>query len=409
MPTAGMMPDAQLAATIAQYGNSRRTTLSFQILPRLTGSFRYSTIDDFSEDTLYDRSFDLRFLMLKEGQLRPAVAVGLQDFIGTGIYSSEYLVATKTVADGLQLTGGIGWGRLGTYQPFATTGNRPSGILGEGGVPTADRWFRGDVAAFGGVSYAPNDRLRFTVEYSSDDYERERDRGVHDKNSPWNYGVDYRFANGTQLSLYHMYGVELGFQVSVQTNLKTLGIPGGVEAAPPPVEPRAPGAAQDLGWTTRPADASRAVASLRRLSAEEGLELEGINLEPRRATVRILNDRYGAPAQAIGRMARAMTRALPASIETFEIIPVVDGMGTGSVIVQRSDLERLEQDSADAMLARTEFIDAQGRVPPVSPGFYPKFEYALAPYLQLSVFDPDARCATTLACAPAAASKSRRT
>nr|WP_245710740.1 YjbH domain-containing protein [Citreimonas salinaria] len=391
MPTAGMMPDAQLAATIAQFGESRRTTLSFQILPRLTGSFRYTSIDDFSngEDTLYDRSFDLRFLMLKEGRVRPAIAVGLQDFIGTGIYSGEYLVASKTVADGLTVTGGVGWGRLGSYQSFASTGDRPSETLGEGGVPSADRWFRGDVAAFGGISYAPNDRLRFTVEYSSDDYEAETSRDVHEKNSPWNYGVDYRFANGTQLSLYHMYGAELGFQVSVQTNPKTLGVPGGVEAAPPPVEPRAPGAAQDLGWTTRPDATRRAVASLRNLTAEEGLVLEGIDLQPTRATVRFLNDRYGAPAQAIGRMARAMTRALPASVETFEIIPVVDGMGTASVIMQRSDLERLEQDAAEAMLARTEFVDAQGRVPPASPGFYPKFEYSLAPYLQLSVFDPD--------------------
>ncbi|WP_375257689.1 YjbH domain-containing protein, partial [Citreimonas sp.] len=390
MPTAEAMPDAQLAATIAQYDKSRRTTLAFQILPRLTGSFRYSSIEDlFNEDTtLYDRSFDLRFLMLKEGRLRPAVAVGLQDFIGTGIYSGEYLVATKTVADGLTVTGGIGWGRLGTYNPFASTGDRSEELLGEGGVPNADRWFRGDVAAFGGISYAPNDRLRFKVEYSSDDYERETSTGGQDKNSPWNYGVDYRFANGTQLSLYHMYGNELGFQLSLQTNPKTLGVPGGVESAPPPVAPRAPGAAQDLGWTTDAEETRSAIASLRRITAEEGMELEGIDLEPRRATVRFLNERYGAPSQAIGRMARAMTRALPASIETFEIIPVVDGMGTAAVIVQRSDLERLEQDSAEAILARTEFVDAYGRVPPVSPGFYPKFNYSIAPYLQLSVFDP---------------------
>lgn len=327
--------------------------------------------------------------MLKEGRLRPAVAVGLQDFIGTGIYSGEYLVATKTVADGLTVTGGIGWGRLGTYNPFASTGDRSEELLGEGGVPNADRWFRGDVAAFGGISYAPNDRLRFKVEYSSDDYERETSTGGQDKNSPWNYGVDYRFANGTQLSLYHMYGNELGFQLSLQTNPKTLGVPGGVESAPPPVAPRAPGAAQDLGWTTDAEETRSAIASLRRITAEEGLELEGIDLEPRRATVRFLNERYGAPSQAIGRMARAMTRALPASIETFEIIPVVDGMGTAAVIVQRSDLERLEQDSAEAILARTEFVDAYGRVPPVSPGFYPKFNYSIAPYLQLSVFDPD--------------------
>ena len=53
--------------------------------PRLTGAFRYSSIER-PGSTLYDRSFDLRYRLLDETDRRPAIAVGLQDFIGTDVY-----------------------------------------------------------------------------------------------------------------------------------------------------------------------------------------------------------------------------------------------------------------------------------------------------------------------------------
>ena len=64
MPTAQVPPDATLAGTYANFGGTSRTTLYFQILPRLSGSFRYSSIPNFTgggTSTLFDRSFDLRY------------------------------------------------------------------------------------------------------------------------------------------------------------------------------------------------------------------------------------------------------------------------------------------------------------------------------------------------------------
>jgi hypothetical protein len=393
MPSAEMLPDATIAGTFAGFGGSTRTTLYFQILPRLSGSFRYASIPNFdtmlSNETRYDRSFDLRYQIMTEGRYRPSLVLGLQDFIGTGLYSGEYLVATKTVAPGVKLTGGLGWGRLAGSNQIGSLGSRPDALLGQGGVPTYDRWFRGDVAAFGGLSWAPNDRLNLKLEYSSDNYDPEQSRGVYDRESEINLGLDYRFANGAQLSLYHVLGTEVGASFTFFTNPKTQGIPGGIESAGLPVQVRAPGAARDLGWTTEPGRPEQVRSGLAALAAKDGLIIEGLRLEERRATVRLLNPRFGAPAQAIGRTARAMTRALPASVETFEIIPVVNGMPMSAVILQRSDLERLEHAAADEMLARTSIVDAFGRAPAPVPGSYPKFTWSLAPYGQLSVFDPD--------------------
>jgi hypothetical protein len=105
-------PNAEIAATIGGFRVQQRGRFAFQLLPRLSGTFRYAGIKDRGdgrEDT-FDRSFDLRYQILQETNALPAIAVGLQDFLGTGILASEYIVATKAVTDQLDVTAGLGWG-----------------------------------------------------------------------------------------------------------------------------------------------------------------------------------------------------------------------------------------------------------------------------------------------------------
>ena len=72
MPTAEMAPEGQLTTTISAYGSgsdfTTRTTLSFQVLPRLSASFRYSAVSGIlpatgspNFTTLHDRSFDINY------------------------------------------------------------------------------------------------------------------------------------------------------------------------------------------------------------------------------------------------------------------------------------------------------------------------------------------------------------
>ena len=110
MPTAHSMQDADLSFSLGMLEGTRRGTLHFQITPRLSGVFRYVNLEGYraevsARDQYYDRSFDLRYLLAEEGRYMPAVTVGLQDFGGTGIYSGEYVVATKTFGR-LRATGG---------------------------------------------------------------------------------------------------------------------------------------------------------------------------------------------------------------------------------------------------------------------------------------------------------------
>lgn len=97
LPTARRLNDGELAFTTSIVGPTLRNTVTFQILPRVSGSFRYTPIEGGQADGTpnFDRSFDISYQFLDEGRIRPAVAVGMRDFLGTGLYSGEYIVATK--------------------------------------------------------------------------------------------------------------------------------------------------------------------------------------------------------------------------------------------------------------------------------------------------------------------------
>ena len=115
----------------------------------------------------------LRLGLFQETEYTPQVAAGLQDIIGTGQYSAEYLVASKYVGP-FDLTAGLGWGALAqrdifpnplcaAYRGFC---DRPA-FTGQGGTLTLD-YFRGrKTGLFGGVEYqTPIPKLTFKVEYS---------------------------------------------------------------------------------------------------------------------------------------------------------------------------------------------------------------------------------------------------
>ena len=79
------------------FGGTIKFNLSFQIFENLTGAFRYARIPggEFNGYT-WDRSFDIHYLLNREKSSFPAIAIGVRDFIGTGIYTGEYIVASKS-------------------------------------------------------------------------------------------------------------------------------------------------------------------------------------------------------------------------------------------------------------------------------------------------------------------------
>ncbi len=409
LPSGEALPDGQFAVGVSHFGGQTRTNLTFQFSPRISATFRYVGLRDFDSagfSTFRDRSFDFRYLLVKEGRYKPAVTVGLQDFSGTGIYAAEYLVATKNfnrpfrLPGQVKVTGGLGWGRLGSRgdigSPFGS--DRPSFDPGDtGGEPSTDSFFRGPVAPFGGVEWQVNDRLGLKAEYSSDAYELETELGIFSRDSSFNFGAEYQVTKNLRVGGYYLYGSEIGFNAQLQINPKNPATPFRL-AGPRPIIVRPDRNANSAAYGTEWAASQTAPLEVRDAInpelSEDGIRLESVTVSATRAEARVSSIRYANQAIVVGRTARSMARILPPSVETFDIVLVNNGLALSKVTVTRRDLETLEfqPDASQRLLSKVVIDDAEPRARdaavPVD-DVYPRFSYSVGPFVRPSFFDPD--------------------
>lgn len=227
MPSARMAPDGELSAGASYFKNTQHYNLGFQILPWLEGSFRYSGLAHFNPEfpVYWDRSFGIKVRLWNEGDVLPAVAFGINDIVGTGVYSSEYLVASKSFGD-FDTTIGMGWGRLGSANtirnPLAQLSSsfetRPS-LTTPGGTNFKVFLHGPQTGIFGGVIWrSPLPGLSVIAEASSDSYPYERAVGNFTPRTQMNYGLSYQASEGVTLGLNWLYGKAIGGNLSFQMN-----------------------------------------------------------------------------------------------------------------------------------------------------------------------------------------------
>ena len=106
IPTARMASDGVLTTTAAIQSRTNSYSVTYQVTPWLEGTFRYTGFNNFFH---YDRNYEAKLLLQSEGYLQPQIAVGIRDLVGTGVFGSEYLVASKKFGN-LDVTLGMGWG-----------------------------------------------------------------------------------------------------------------------------------------------------------------------------------------------------------------------------------------------------------------------------------------------------------
>lgn len=411
MPSGESQPDGALTVSSTHFGPISRTTLSFQITPRISGSFRFLGIRDWNKnigclpactgvdqfDTYYDRSFDLKFQVTEENRWMPSIAVGLQDFVGTGVLAGEYLVATKSLTPDLKVSAGLGWGRLGSYGAIGSPlGPRDPIVIGSGGNFNVKQWFHGPAAPFGGVEWAINDKWTFKAEYSTDAYSEEAGaRSTFRRSSPFNFGVEYQRGDVLRVGGYYMYGSEFGIAAHFMLNPKQRADGSVVIAAPDAIMPRPSRSADPGAWATDWVEQADAGPILRTNLANrlkpDGIAVQSLRYDGRTAEVRITNTSLDAEAQAIGRTARSMSAVMPASIEQFEIVSVVNGMPVSKVVLRRSDLEALEFDpaAAEQILRRAKIVSmgSANDFNAIDEEAYPRFSWSVGPYARTRLFD----------------------
>lgn len=239
MPNARMSREGE--ASLLYYDNDqyRRMAITLQLFPWLETVIRYndirtrkySSVPDFSGDQTYkDRGFDAKIRLWQESRYWPQISVGLQDMAGTGLFSGEYLVASKRWQD-FDFTLGMGWGALGRADditnPFCELGDRfceREGLTeGTGGDFQTDDWFAGPAALFAGVEYqTPWDPLVLKLEYEGNDYSNEASGTPIEQDSRFNFGAHLRLNDHVNIQASFERGNTLMFGFNFRANFNDM-------------------------------------------------------------------------------------------------------------------------------------------------------------------------------------------
>ena len=415
--TARMAPDSTLAASVSLNEDLQRYAITFQAAPWLEATFSYAGFDliraNGASDT-FDRQFDLKVKLWDEGLYLPQVAVGLQDFLGTGIFSGEYVVASKRVG-AFDLSAGVGWGALAsrgaTRNPFTELSDRFRGrrdaLEGQGGEVNFGDFFQGDdIGFFGGVSWdTPIRGLQLIAEYESD--RSERVDGLD--GGPLNFGLVYNVTPGIQLTGSALGGETFNAQVTFSSPVGEAARDEPPGDPPPMFHVREAVAAPDGGDDGLAApiapplidpialDDPALVETLRAQLDREGIDLLTLEAGPQAIRIRIDNRRYRSEAKAVGRAARIMSRYAPASVEFLQVVSTSRSLDAAEFRLRRSVLERTAREIGYSIAppALGFAYIPPGSAPVANPvtyvdlRSYPQLDWRIGPDLRYSAFDPD--------------------
>ena len=159
IPNARFMSPASLKFSFSNSFPLEFTSITATPFKNMEATYRYVEIKNRKYGPAYysgnqsfkDKAFDLKIGLMEEGDILPAMAIGLRDIAGTALLQSEYLVFSKTFGN-LDITSGFGWGLLGSSanvrNPLISISENFKSRQGNsnslGGEFSVDSWFSGN-------------------------------------------------------------------------------------------------------------------------------------------------------------------------------------------------------------------------------------------------------------------------
>ncbi len=388
LPTAKRFPDGELVISQQTHKSLARTGLAFQALPRVGVAFRYTghgINGEMAHGRInHDRSFDAHILILDEGKFLPAISLGLRDFIGTGWYSSEYFVGTKSIRN-LELTAGIGFGRLAGENAFSNPlkvfssrfEKRDTNNFGEGGTLGTLNWFQGDASAFYGIRYKIGEKITVASEYTPDIMSRES--SYLNVESPWNWGIAYQLNDYLSLSAQYLHGTQASFTGHVTINPNRPPLLGGKELAPVPMRLR-----DDSAFIVEKSNEK----IIRKVLAADRFEIHELNIYKENVIIVVTNTKFRSTSQAVGRVASTLQRF---TSNTVNVAHISFRSGDLQTATYRINLDKITKEqfapqTSDADKASIVAVDS--RLHPSSENEQ-RFMWGIGPYVEHRLFNPD--------------------
>ena len=391
LPSAKNLPDGQFSVSSSAFGGTIKVNLSFQILENLTGAFRYARIPGGRYNGYtWDRSFDVHYLLYSEKSSFPAIAIGLRDFIGTGVYTGEYFVASKSFGSKLNVSAGIGWGRLAgknSFNNFFGSSTRKGLDVGQGGTFHFGHFFTGDNSPFFSVTYKVNEKLQFISELSSDSYDWETasSKGFTHR-SDINLGVKYIVDPTFTVMATWMHGDTVGLTVNMGINPRNSPYYSGTEPAPMPI-------LQRKYHSKEIKLEQKIIAESQRLLNLDGIELKTMTLFGSKVEVGIINRKYFNVSQMIGRAVRILSHTTPPNIEEFKIniIDFKSNLFVSKIVIKREDFaeSELKFNGPEELWATVSISNSENSFFYADETSNDRLSWSLYPYLDTSLFDPD--------------------
>lgn len=355
-PTARMAPAGEMSFNANRTDPYSRYSLSLQPFDWLEGSFRYTNItnraygpESLSGNQNYkDKAVDAKFRLWQETHWQPEVALGFRDIGGTGLFSSEFLVANKRYND-LDFSFGIAWGYIGNRQDI----DNPLGYLddrfdtrptaeGTGDVNT-NAYFRGSPALFGGVTYqTPWAPLSLKLEYEGNNYQHEPQNNNQKQDTPVNVGAVFKLTDSVDFSAAYERGNTAMFGITIHTNFASRKAP--TKTFDPPAEPLPAHAPAAMPTQVDWADVSK------RLEKNAGYKVERIAQKGDELLVYGEQCKYLYEAKAVGRASRILDNSVNDEIDWFTMVNVRYDMPVDEVSVPRDTFRAVvdkEQDLTD--------------------------------------------------------------
>lgn len=401
MPNARMMPEAQLRFNFSASFPNEFTSLTASPFNWLEATYRYTEIKNVKygpasysgNQTLKDKGFDLKTLVLKETSSFPAIAIGLRDIAGSGEFSSEYIVSTKRLGQ-FDLSLGLGWGVLGTdnnlsnpLELFHDGFKRRNDTSDLGGTFTVKNWFSGDTALFGGIEFdMPKRGLRLKLEYdtSNPDFRRTVDK----VDSRINFGVDYLFSKNLDLSA----AFERGSQFRVSFRLKGNFLEDTISKP----KPKRVAKLNDEQKKKILENNEIFYTSLNLNLREESILIQAANLKENEVDVAVATSRFPSLTRPVGRTARMVSALAPDGVEKINIHAMNGDFEVAKFSIGREYFEKgdMNQLSSSELLRLSE-IDSTDSDPLYETAdfqplvYFPEFGWSVSPALNHQIGGPE--------------------
>ncbi len=327
IPSARFAEEGTLKIGVSSSFPNKFTFITASPFPWFESTYRYAEIKNklygplyFSGNQSYkDKGFDVKLLLAKEKYIRPAIAIGLRDVAGTGLFSSEYLVATKQIRN-FDLTAGIGWGKLGRLRNISNPliglsrnlESRDSNTGGGGNFNYKD-WFSGDRAsAFAGLEYKfKKYGLRLKLEYDPTRPDQKYLKQIPLKvDSRFNVGLTYNVNNFGDLGLSFERGNQLRLSFNFRGNFAKEGKLR--KDGPPKIN-----VTNDSKISLK--DKDKYLKNVLFKLKEEQIFLQGGSVDKNRVEVSVSQSKFISQPLAVGRTARVISSLSDASLEELQI------------------------------------------------------------------------------------------